>query len=289
MGRRRKIDFSAIKDPYLRISVIILFVIGAIGGVPFVFFAVMYAESHSISVPLAIIVPILAYIVFATLICYIIKGFVAIKKYLNYYPQLKCEVDLTNKKNILADTLIDTYIIKNGIEPFENHIKEIEQWKKNKIEKYKGNAKKIEKFNTRCLANCSKAFFFQSYRIQTRYYQVNYQKYPKKVRVNNAPVSVDESFIIERIDFLKKHDYNVTFNQYHAVDQRKVLTKALRDKIKKRDKYTCVLCGKEMHDGVGLQIDHIIPISRGGKSIAENLRVLCSNCNLGRGNKLDDD
>lgn len=47
----------------------------------------------------------------------------------------------------------------------------------------------------------------------------------------------------------------------------------------RRDNYTCQICGKYMPDEVGLHIDHIIPVSKGGKSIASNLQVLCSKCN----------
>ena len=34
-----------------------------------------------------------------------------------------------------------------------------------------------------------------------------------------------------------------------------------------------------MSDEVGLQIDHIIPVSEGGKTVPSNLQVLCSKCN----------
>lgn len=63
------------------------------------------------------------------------------------------------------------------------------------------------------------------------------------------------------------------------------MTKQLRGKIAKRNNYTCQHCGKYMPDGVGLQIDHIVPISKGGKSIPENLQVLCSKCNGSKSNK----
>ena len=53
-----------------------------------------------------------------------------------------------------------------------------------------------------------------------------------------------------------------------------------------RDDYTCQICVKYMPDEVGLQIDHIIPVSKGGKTIPSNLQTLCSKCNGKKANKL---
>jgi len=47
-----------------------------------------------------------------------------------------------------------------------------------------------------------------------------------------------------------------------------------------RDRERCVTCGTTED----LQFDHILPWSRGGGNTVDNLRVLCANCNLARGN-----
>lgn len=63
------------------------------------------------------------------------------------------------------------------------------------------------------------------------------------------------------------------------------MTPELKQQVKIRDNYTCQCCGKYMPDEVGLHIDHIVPVSRGGKSIISNLQVLCDKCNLRKGNR----
>lgn len=84
---------------------------------------------------------------------------------------------------------------------------------------------------------------------------------------------------------LQKIDFQCTLNEYHCKNQRKLMTKALRKEIMLRDNYTCQICGKYMPDEVGLHIDHIIPVSKGGKTIVSNLQVLCSKCNGKKSNR----
>jgi len=63
----------------------------------------------------------------------------------------------------------------------------------------------------------------------------------------------------------------------------------LRFEILKRDNFTCQYCGKNPNeDDIKLHIDHIIPKSKGGKDIAENLIVSCEECNLGKSDVLLD-
>ena len=51
----------------------------------------------------------------------------------------------------------------------------------------------------------------------------------------------------------------------------------------KRDLYTCSLCNRT---GVALEVDHIIPVCRGGSDRLENLQTLCQDCNRGKGGSL---
>ncbi len=66
------------------------------------------------------------------------------------------------------------------------------------------------------------------------------------------------------------------------------MTSWLRDKIKKRDCFTCKICGISTNDekNLLLEIDHIIPLSKGGITSEENLQTLCWRCNRSKGSKV---
>lgn len=46
----------------------------------------------------------------------------------------------------------------------------------------------------------------------------------------------------------------------------------------KRDGHRCTSCGRSSTPGNYLNAHHIVPISRGGKTIMYNLRTLCVSC-----------
>ena len=70
--------------------------------------------------------------------------------------------------------------------------------------------------------------------------------------------------------------------------QRSIMTPAIRYDVMKRDGFRCVLCGRTADDGVKLHVDHILPVSKGGKTVISNLRTLCEDCNLGKSDKYDE-
>ena len=68
-------------------------------------------------------------------------------------------------------------------------------------------------------------------------------------------------------------------------EEREKMTLSLRYDILRRDGFRCVLCGATADDGVKLHVDHIIPVSKGGKTVPSNLRTLCDRCNFGKRDK----
>lgn len=67
------------------------------------------------------------------------------------------------------------------------------------------------------------------------------------------------------------------------VEERAKLTATLRYDVLKRDGFQCRACGAKPESGAHLHIDHVRPVSRGGRTELANLQALCSLCNLGKG------
>ena len=70
--------------------------------------------------------------------------------------------------------------------------------------------------------------------------------------------------------------------------QRSKMTSSLREYIKQRDHYTCQICGDSVYKNpdIILEIDHIIPVSKGGETVEYNLQTLCRTCNRRKSNKM---
>jgi hypothetical protein len=100
-------------------------------------------------------------------------------------------------------------------------------------------------------------------------------EYPNKELVFEA---VDKIPLAKRQkssnDSIKKH------RTKRAVNDR------LRFRIMRRDDFKCQYCGRSpsIDPKIKLHVDHIKPWSKGGETTFENLRTLCSNCNIGKGN-----
>lgn len=73
-----------------------------------------------------------------------------------------------------------------------------------------------------------------------------------------------------------------------AAGQRALMTSKLRQAIKERDGFTCLKCGASIskEPNLLLEIDHIIPVSKGGMTTEENLQTLCWRCNRSKGAKI---
>ena len=66
--------------------------------------------------------------------------------------------------------------------------------------------------------------------------------------------------------------------------------KELRDNAFAKSKneygeYQCAVCGMTDKTRIPYQVDHIIPMNKGGKTVPENLQILCRRCNGTKGDR----
>ena len=89
------------------------------------------------------------------------------------------------------------------------------------------------------------------------------------------------------VDLIKALEGKLTISAF-TKEQRTLMTSKLREYIKSRDGFTCCKCGNstKIEPNLLLEIDHIIPVSKGGCTVEENLQTLCWKCNREKGNKM---
>ncbi|WP_195609438.1 HNH endonuclease [Mediterraneibacter glycyrrhizinilyticus] len=202
------------------------------------------------------------------------------------YPYYVYRFDISRKRKPEIMDLIDKFLIDNHFSQIQRHNLYIMQWKdecRKKIENSRFKNYRKRQFYA-CLDD-ENAYQFCMTRQQTRYRQRNYVKTSYQVTQEVGKFACNYNFLCTRNNQLREINYECTLREYHSKNQRKLMTKEIRRKIMIRDKYTCQYCGKYMPDEVGLHIDHIIPVSKGGKTIPSNLQVLCSKCNGNKSNK----
>lgn len=203
------------------------------------------------------------------------------------YPYFTYVFDVSGKRNPQIENLLDEFLIKGGFEQILAHQDIIEQWKSNSLQYVnKCFLKKLRMRQYQASLSAGKDFHFYFVRTQTRYRQSNYVKYPYQVLNTTNTFTFSLKDLEQRYAKLADINFVCSLQEYHNKNQRRLVTQKLREEIMERDAYTCQLCGKVMLDKVGLQIDHIIPISKGGKTVPSNLRVLCSKCNGSKGSKI---
>lgn len=97
------------------------------------------------------------------------------------------------------------------------------------------------------------------------------------VTLNTATIDALSETLSERIRFGKS-----------AAGQRALMTAKLRNFIKERDRHTCRFCSVSVaaEPHLLIEVDHIVPVSKGGLSTPENLQALCWRCNRTKSDKV---
>lgn len=118
---------------------------------------------------------------------------------------------------------------------------------------------------------------------------VYFPKYIFRYVSSGGNASLENEIILNISNLNKLITYlseNIKFKQ-SVIGQRALLTSKLRKKILVRDGFICQHCGNSINKepNLLLEIDHKIPLSKGGMTTEDNLQVLCWRCNRKKGNK----
>ena len=113
---------------------------------------------------------------------------------------------------------------------------------------------------------------------------INYVKSEDSVGIEN----------IENYDSQYKQEEIKTSGEIQILKNKKIFNKKtprninlkLRFKVLLRDNFKCCYCGASpaKDPNIILHVDHILPWSKGGETVIENLQAACSTCNLGKNN-----
>ncbi len=97
-------------------------------------------------------------------------------------------------------------------------------------------------------------------------------------------IPMNEDNIVELAKILQSR---LTMKSF-AKEQRIMMTKKLRDYIKERDNFTCQCCGNSIYKepNLLLEIDHKIPVAKGGLTEESNLQTLCWKCNRSKSDRM---
>lgn len=87
------------------------------------------------------------------------------------------------------------------------------------------------------------------------------------------------------------HDYNETFiknaeKASEKSEKKPKRTTNVRELLWNSYPHVCGLCGEQINSIDEMHVDHIIPLSRGGKDILANLQLTHARCNMDKGNTL---
>ena len=204
------------------------------------------------------------------------------------YPHWTREIDVSGQRAGDIDDHIDRYISDDrNWEQLQLHQHEVDAWK---AEAHRRAARSpLSALRTRQLLAAMDdegAYRFKTVREQTRYRQRDYVRSSYTVSVPADEKSVSWRWLADRRRALEAINFETTLREYNSREQRRLMTPALRRQIMERDDFTCQRCGKYMPDEVGLHVDHIVPVARGGKTVPSNLQVLCSRCNGAKGSRV---
>ena len=190
----------------------------------------------------------------------------------NFYPDKTMYSEQIEKLHLLVEEL---ETLREARQIIENYKKEYQQYLGN-VPDYVLNEDEVGFYSRLGFANVDENVLVVEYKF-------SYTSGGGMAK-REFTIPMTEETIVELIKLLEGKLTEEAFTK----QQRALMTKKLREFIKSRDDFTCCKCGSSAHlePNLLLEIDHIIPVSKGGCTVEENLQTLCWKCNRSKGSKI---
>ena len=195
-----------------------------------------------------------------------------------------------NSKRQIESVNVKSRVVKDYIEKHEAEIKEyLKKIEKNSVleKKYYQELENIDK-----LPEIDKYTFLEKYKLnrnrlsfQKTFYLVFHFQYISPMGQNRYDQKIE--FNSDEIKKILKELEEAKKSKSAREIERSKMTSKLRYDILHRDNFTCQLCGATQSHGTTLHVDHIHPVAKGGLTEEANLRTLCADCNLGKGDRIE--
>lgn len=219
-------------------------------------------------------------------IIFIFILFILIKSYFKKpfkMPKIEHDFDISGKRQPSYEELIDEWII--------------DLYKQNKsitdvynacIGQWEVDCQKIIKRSILWKKHRKNIYNFLINQVNGNDYMIFTFTYSRRSGIENTlQKSIQQMWAID--NELHNINYRTTREKYNETNQRKLVTGQIRQDIKRRDNYTCQICGiskqflDDLCQGLGdyllFEIDHIQSVSQQGLSTEDNLQCLCWRCN----------
>lgn len=205
----------------------------------------------------------------------------------NFYNTISCEDFLIYQLQFVKEGFMhdmeNEKINKQNYDAYRKEIRSIE---------YLGNfSSPVDKYNKKILLKLEKSIFEKSKQkpvinltaiVSLYCSKINGEIYRQKSQIFSSEQILS---LIKRINNKNGNFFNdrEVWDSICRVERGKVSNK-MRFSIYSRDGYRCRICGRS-GAFTDLEIDHIKPIAKGGKSTYNNLQTLCKRCNMEKGDK----
>lgn len=113
-------------------------------------------------------------------------------------------------------------------------------------------------------------------------HRILYQQAQEEREKASIAERIKEKYRRQQLEKIVRQELIDSGELFGEQPKRPPIPREIVDAVYKRDGGRCVFCGSTQN----LQLDHIIPFSKGGATTLDNMQLLCQKCNIEKSNKI---